>query len=327
MEDLIRKYVSLPSRQTAKGWYTLKCPVCNDYKLRGAFKFNDNITSYHCFNCSIKATYDTDRKFLSDDMVKILEAFSIPNNEIDLIRFQGLGHKYVKKDKKSDLAQNPIYEIDLLPTFYKLTDTDKTDTWAIIAREYLQYDRGINWEDYPFYLSKGGRTKQELQWTGRLIIPYYRRSRLIFYQGRDLVGTRKLKYKNAILNNNSIILHGYDELYRNTTDPLFIVEGFFDAFVIGGVAIMGNELTKPKIDVINQSNRRKIYIPDLLGDGGKPALSAIDAGWEVSIPDIGTCKDVNEAVIRFGKLYVIKSIMDKAVTGFEAKVVVTTLCK
>jgi hypothetical protein len=327
MEDLIRKYVTLPTHPTARGWYSIKCLVCKDYKIRGGFRFADNITYYHCFNCAAKGSYDNDRKFLSEDMVKILDAFNIPNNEIDLIKFQSLGHTYIKKDKKtSDLVQNPIYEIPLLPHFYKLTN-DNNDTWSIIAREYLQYDRGINWQDYPFFLSKGDKTKQGSQWIGRLIIPLYRRSRLIFYQGRDLVGTRKLKYKNAMLNNNSIILYGYDELYTATNDPLFIVEGFFDAFMINGIAIMGNELHKPKIDVINQSNRRKIYIPDLYGNGGEPALVAINAGWEVSIPDIGSCKDINEAITRFGKLYVLKSIMDNVLSGFSAKVAVTTLCK
>ena len=327
MEELIHKYVQLPARSTQKGWYTVKCPVCNDYKIRGGFKFIDSTTSYHCFNCSIKATYDNDKKFLSNDMIKVLEAFNIPNTEIDLIRFQALGLKYIKKTKKStDLTQNPIYEISLLPHFHKLT-ADDNDIWAIIAREYLQIERGINFNDYPFYISKGNTTKTEKRWYARLIIPYYRRGRLIFYQGRDLAGIRKIKYKNATLNNNSIILYGYDELYTNTNNPLFIVEGFFDAFVINGIAILGNELHTPKINVINQSNRRKIYIPDLYGHGAAPALSAITAGWEVSIPDIGSCKDISEAVTRFGKLYVIKSIMNKAVSGFEAKVAVTTLCK
>jgi hypothetical protein len=326
MEDLIRKYVQLPSRHTPKGWYVIKCPLCHDYKERGGFRFINETISYHCFNCASKAMYDNNRKFLSEEMVRVLEAFNIPNNEINIIRFQSLGHTFTKKIKKSEFTQNPLYEIPLLPHFYKLTNDD-SDTWSIIAREYLQYDRGIDYKDYPFYLSKGGKTKYDLQWTGRLIIPYYRHGRLIFYQGRDLIGTRKNRYKNAILDKNSIILYGYDELFNNTAAPLFIVEGFFDAFVIGGIAILGNELNKSKIDIINQSKRHKIYIPDLKGNGNIPAMTAINVGWDVSIPDIGSCKDVNEAVKRFGKLYVIKSIIDNTLNGFAAQVRVTTLCK
>jgi len=326
VENIIRKYVMLPSTPSAKGWYSVKCQVCNDYKIRGGFKFTNSVTSYHCFNCGIKPSYDDERRFLSDEMVKVLHGFGIPNNEIDAIRFKTLGYKYDKKDKTSNLVQNPIIEIPLLPHFYKLIDDDN-DMWSVIAREYLQLDRGINYKDYPFYLSKGNTTKIEKQWFGRLIIPYYRKNTLIYYQGRDLVGTRKLRYRNAILKDDSVILYGYDELYKATTDPLFIVEGFFDAILIDGVAIMGNELSKQKLEVINQSSREKIYIPDLFGNGAAPALSAIAAGWSISIPDIGSCKDINEAVTRFGKLYVIKSIMDNTMRDFEAKVAVTTLCK
>ena len=327
MEELVRKYITLPSRPSAKGWYSIKCQSCNDYKVRGGFKFENGVTSYHCFNCQTKASYDDNRKFLSDEMVTILQSFGIPNSELNQLRFDALGHNYIKHNKPADITQNPLIEIPLPPHFYKLTDDDN-DTWSVIAREYLEFDRGIDYKDYPFYLSYGGISKHDKQWPGRLIIPYYRRGRLIFYQGRDLLGTRKIRYKNAVTENNSIILYGYNEIYDNTsTDPLFIVEGFFDAYHIGGVAILGSELSKPKIDVINQSRRRKIYIPDMYGNGIPPALAAIEAGWEVSVPDIGTCKDVNDAVMRFGKLYVIKSILEKAMSGFDATVAVTTLCK
>jgi DNA primase len=177
-----------------------------------------------------------------------------------------------------------------------------------------------------FYLSQGNTTEVEKKWYGRLIIPFYRDNKLIFYQGRSLNESTR-RYINSTVSNDAVILYNYKELTRNVDDPLFITEGFFDAYHLNGVAINGNELSPKKITVINQSRRRKIYIPDRYGNGKQAAFNAIEAGWDIAIPDIGDCKDINQAVVRFGLLYVYKSLMCNIKSGFNAKVAVNTLCK
>jgi hypothetical protein len=43
---------------------------------------------------------------------------------------------------------------------------------------------------------------------------------------------------------------------------------------------------------------------------------AIEYGWSVSFPVWQeTCKDINEAVVKYGQLFVIKSILDAKETG------------
>jgi hypothetical protein len=43
---------------------------------------------------------------------------------------------------------------------------------------------------------------------------------------------------------------------------------------------------------------------------------AIEAGWTVSFPVWQeTCKDINEAVIKYGKLFVMKSILNAKQTS------------
>ena len=322
MDELIRKYVDLPNHANNKGWFVVKCEVCNDYKPRGGFRITDTETNFHCFNCSTKATYFKD-SYVSDDMKLVLKSFGIPDDEIQKLNFKAFGSKKTHTKKPVQL-ENPIVEIPLPSSFYKVK-TDGLDKWSNVALEYLDVERGII-NDYNFFLSAGKTTEFEKKWYGRLIIPFYREGKLIFYQGRSFVNNKR-KYENAPITGNSVILYGYDQLYANHDEPLFITEGFFDSYHLKGVAINGNELTPGKIKVINQSRRRKIYIPDRFGNGKQAALNAIDAGWDVSVPDTGDCKDINESILRFGYMYVYKSLLQNAKKGFEAKVCVNLICK
>jgi hypothetical protein len=100
---------------------------------------------------------------------------------------------------------------------------------------------------------------------------------------------------------------------------LYIVEGIFDAMSIDGVAIIGNEITDAQIEWLNRSRRKKVYIPDRFGDGRRVALDCLEHGWSISTPDIGSCKDMNEAVKKYGKMYVMKSIAENTADGLVAE--------
>jgi len=321
MKNIIEKYIPLSASPNAKGWYSLKCKVCNDYKVRAGFNFTDDNVSYHCFNCNHKAFYFVNAR-VNDDFKKVLNAFNVPEDELLKLSFVSLStNKPVfKKVVKND---NPLVEIELPKHFYKIIP-DGSDKQSNIAIEYLK-SRGII-NNYDFYLSHGNSTPDEKLWSKRLIIPYYREDKLIFFQGRTLNNGNR-RYVNATVNNDGIILYGYQNINTLSNDPLIIVEGFFDAYHLNGVAIVGNNLTDKKIKVINESNRRKIYVPDRFGNGKEPALKAIEAGWEVSVPDCGNCKDLNEAIIKYGLLYVKKSLLDNSKTGFAATIMVNALCK
>lgn len=322
MEQLIRKYVDLSNHANGKGWFTTKCEVCHDYKVRGGFLLSDNEVAYNCFNCGVKAFYYKNAQ-ITDQMYEVLLAFNIPKEEIQRIQLATLG-KTATKSPVIIHDDNPIVELSLPKSFYKIK-MDGSDTWSNVALEYLEYQRGIV-GDSNFYLSAGKNNDFEKKWHGRLIIPYYREGKLIFYQGRSFLESKQ-RYENSMVSGNSVILYGYDRLNTDLDEPLFITEGFFDSYHLKGVSIVGGDLTPAKIKVINQSRRRKIYIPDRYGNGKPAALNAIRAGWEVSIPDTGTCKDVNQSIMRFGYMFVYRSLLQNAKTGFEANVAVNLLCK
>lgn len=331
-ESIIRYYVPLPTKTSPSGWYVLRCPVCNDHynKKRGGWKFENTKIMYHCFNCSIAAVYDEDTKYLSSNMEKVLLSFKIPENVIERLKFLSFeNRKNWKTKSNSNDDTHPIFKepkpIVLPKHFYRLTD-DKDDIWSQIAREYLNL-RGIDINDYHFYLSTGGTTAEEQQWKKRLIIPIYKNEKLIFYQGRDLTGNNKTKYLSAPSVSKGSVIYGFDFLYKHTNQPLFITEGFFDAFHIDGVAVFGNKMSRQQIEYLKLSPRQKVIVPDRKGNGHLLAIQGLQQGWNVSVLPFDDCKDVDEAVSKYGKLYVIQTLLENIVSGFEAEVRINLLCE
>jgi DNA primase len=181
-------------------------------------------------------------------------------------------------------------------------------------------------DDYPFYLCKKSTNPVISRWYGRLIIPLFKQGKLIFYQGRDLSGQRQAKYL-SVENARDNVLYGYDNIYQKTDTPLYIVEGFFDAYVLNGVAVLGSKMTQNQIRWINQTHREKVIIPDRYGDGVLLAEQALELGWNVSTPDWGACKDVNDAVMKYGLLYTLHSIKENTCSGFKAHAQISIYCK
>ena len=131
----------------------------------------------------------------------------------------------------------------------------------------------------------------------------------------------KLKYKhmNAPL---SDILYNFDEVFASTKKPLFVFEGFFDGMSLCSknfVSIQSSNLTREQIYFLSLSKRTKIIVPDMQNNGGELIQQGIDNNYQISFPTLKGCKDVNEAVIKYGKLFVLKNIFDNVVSGDDAK--------
>lgn len=331
LRELVEHYVPLPPITTTTGWHEVLCKKCHDHGrkgLRAGFKFEDDSVAYHCFNCGAKPKHDPHQEKLSKiskNMSEVLTAFGVPEEELEKLSFdffveekEGTQAVVEKKPpinlEPASLAFAPEMEV------YRLTpEIIESDKVAEIAKYYLE-DRNIDPFNYPFYLSN------HKKWKYRVIIPIYKEEKLIFYQGRDLLDKRKKKYLNPPVPRNRVF-YGYDQITKYNTDPLYIVEGFFDARVINGVACFCNVLSEEQIQILRQSPRPKVIVPDRQGDGDAMARQALELGWSVSLPDIGDCKDVSKAVQRFGRLYVLKSIAENTVSGLEAEVGLDLLCK
>ena len=333
LEQLIRSYVKLSSYPNNKGWFSTLCKVCNDHGHKGnraAFKFDEHTTGYNCFNCGIHAAYDSlSESGFTDSMQKVLNAWSIPKTDWGGVLHDSL-HKQHSDVHRSTVANVIDYEpkvLDIPSYFYRLTD-DITDEIAQYAIQYLREERSIDWTKHDFFLAKSTSDRGCKKWLGRLIIPIYKKGELIFYQGRDLTDTQLKKYESPS-QSKSNVLFGFDHILSPTKRdvPLYVVEGWFDAFHLNGVAVLGNAITKAHTYWLNQSGRQKVIIPDRFGNGLSLATEALSNGWSISTPDIGNCKDINEAVNKYGILYVLNSIREHTYTGFEATTRLGVYCE
>lgn len=330
-ETIIRSYVNLP-RASSKGWCNVKCLLCHDYRARGAFRFEQESVGYNCFNCGHSALFNpTEHTRISERMQKVFDAFGIPASEFKEKMFDTFVLQAAGKKADAEIPRIKINFNDLeLPKFFRPLDTEgEGDIYDEIACEYL-LARGIDPKAYPFLMAdkKLSPILKYLDWKGRVIIPYYRHGKVVFYQGRDLLETDRTKYLSP-KDSRDAVFYGFDEIYAHSHRPLYIQEGFFDAFMLkDSVATFSNKLTEQQIEILNRCHRPKVVIPDREGKGYVIANQAIEQGWSVSFPDIGSsCKDMNDAILKYGRLYVLKSIVDNTSSGFAAQMMVNMYCK
>ena len=321
--DVIKQNVfPLVQSKSKPNWYNTQCMVCLDHTnkgLRGGFYFEEpDVVAYSCFNCSHSARYDPHddkNSHITKDMRKLLDAYNIPRDQVSEVIRDNLSISPSTKVEVKPSSYEP--KVLTLPEhFYELSTASDSDMWKIIATHYLK-SRLINPSDHILYLSTGEGFNAK-EWFGRIIIPIYKDRKLVYYHGRGLTESVTPKYK-TVSGDKSSVLYNYDEIFTYSEKPIFITEGWFDAVLVNGVAILGKFITEEQKYWLNRSSRSKIVIPDRYGDASKLISYALTNGWDISFPDFGKCKDITEAMLKFGKLFVINSIMNNIKSGLSAE--------
>jgi 5S rRNA maturation endonuclease (ribonuclease M5) len=317
----------LPVRRKTgqNGWTSFNAPCCvhngetADTRGRGGIKTNAGAVSYHCFNCGFKASFVPGRhltfkfrKFLSwlgaDDL-------TVRRLVIEAVRLREL---VAPEQLEPEPEQEIVYEKRELPagsvslsewgTYISLQHEDYviSDQLNNVVK-YLS-DRRIDLKKYEFYLTEN----EAYNLHRRVIVPYYYQGDLVGYTARAIEDGIKPKYWSS---------HPADFVFnldKQTSDRKFVIvcEGPFDAMSVDGVAVSGSEISDTQIDQIDRLQREVIVVPDRDRAGRKLIDRAIEAGWTVSFPVWQeTCKDINEAVVKHGKLFVLKCILDARETN------------
>ena len=296
----------LPSKrkQTASGWISFNAPCCihrgdtQDKRQRGGIKPGpDGSWSYHCFNCGYTASFVLGRN-LTFKARKLLEWLNVPSEEIERINLESLKHKSIEGllGERQDIVQR-LQSIEF-------EDRDlpaETQQLNEFATEYLR-NRCVPL-DYPFLYKTMPRRG--------VVIPFTHNNQVVGHTTRFL-DDRSPRYIQDI---QPGYVFGTD-LQAADWQFAIVVEGVFDALSINGLAVLHAEINDAQARLIRSLGRQVVVVPDQDEAGMRLVDRAVELGWAVSMPEwpVGI-KDVNDAVIRLGKLGCLLTIMQARETS------------
>jgi len=297
-------FLPAKKKQTASGWISFNAPCCvhrgdtQDKRSRGGIKPNtDGSFSFHCFNCGYTASFVLGRN-LTFKARRLLEWMNVPQEEIERINLESLKHRSIegllgeRQAIMQQLLTISFEDRDLPATTQPLNDT---------AREYLQ-NRRIPL-DYPFLYKTMPRPG--------VMIPFTYENQVVGHTTRFL-DNRTPRYIQDI---QPGYVFGTD-LQKANWQTAIVVEGVFDALSINGLAVLHAEINDAQVRLIRSLGREVIVVPDQDEAGMKLVDRAVELGWAVSMPDWpAEVKDVNDAVIRWGKLATLLTIMQARETS------------
>jgi len=303
MIDVV-SFLPAKRKQTSSGWISFNAPCCvhrgdsQDKRQRGGLKpGTDGSWSYHCFNCGYTASFVLGRN-LTFKARRLLEWLNVPTEEIERINLESLKHRSIegllgeRQEVIQKLQSIEFEDRDLPADTYPLNDT---------ATEYLK-NRCVPL-DYPFLYKTMPRPG--------VVIPFTHDNQVVGHTTRFL-DDRTPRYIQDIQ-------HGYvfgTDLQKDSWQSVIVVEGVFDALSIDGLAVLHAEINDAQVRLIRSLGREVVVVPDQDEAGIKLVDRAVELGWAVSIPEWPEgIKDVNDAVIRLGRLGTLLIIMQAKETS------------
>ena len=317
MNDIQSALLALlpPKRKlTSGGWTSFNAPCCShrgerqDDRLRGGVKVENDGFVYHCFNCGFAAGW-TPGKLLSKNTKDLFKWIGINEIEIGKLNLATMKIKddqpVLKKAFNLTLLEKPLPEgtmsvIEWINTGY-LPDVAE-DIGKVV--EYI-IGRGmeLDWYNWMWSPAPG--------YVDRVLIPFYQDGKVVGYTGRKITAG-KPKY---LTDSQSGYVFNIDAQDYNRKFVI-VSEGQFDAIAVDGVGIMTNEPNDAQVTRLTALGREVIVVPDRDRPGAKMLKHAIQNNWSASLPPWGDeIKDIADAVKKYGRLYVLATILHYKVTG------------
>lgn len=304
-------------KNTSSGWTSFNAICCShfghkpDRRMRGGIKFDGNNWSMHCFNCQYKCNFVLGR--------------NITIKTHNLLKWCGIDETQIQRWSLESLQQKDLLDFTttrVTPSkisFPKITlplDNVPLDLENPKHFRYIEYieKRGIQYDSFPFLVTPDAKGRNR----HRVIVPYYYKNEPVGHTSR-FIDDRIPKYLN-------VQPPGYVfNLDRQKKDwqVCILTEGIFDALSIDGIAVMHDDISEVQANLIAQLNKQIIVVPDRDKTGLKLCDRALELGYQVSLPNWDDkVKDVNDAVVRYGKLPTLLSILQSA-TNSKIKIEMT----
>jgi hypothetical protein len=292
-------------KNTSSGWTSFNAICCShfghkaDRRMRGGIKFDGSNWSMHCFNCGYKCNFILG-KTISYKTQSLLKWCGIDDIEIQRWSLESLQHKDLL-----DFTQ-PKKKVKIKFNDHKLPNGEILDSTNPLHKVYSDYvrSRGISTTEYPFLITPSEKGRM----ANRVIIPYTYKNKIVGHTSRFL-DNKIPKYLNE---QQAGYVFNID-MQKPEWQVCIVTEGIFDALSIDGVAVMHDEINSDQALLLSTLNKQIIVVPDRDKTGLKMCDRALELGYQVSLPvweaDI---KDVNDAVVRYGKLPTLLSILQSA---------------
>lgn len=307
----ILQYLPAKRKATPSGWVSFNAVCCQhngstaDKRSRGGLKPTDQGWSYHCFNCTYTASFILGRS-VSFKARRLLGWMGVPDAEIDALNLESLRHRNIHgiiddRQRLFNTLADIRFEEQELPAFSELLTSEDH------RRQYLR-SRCVP-DDYPVMI----QDHPEKSWRHRdsVTIPFTYDDRIVGYTQRFL-DDRTPKY---ISNSQPGYVFGTDLQHADWTNVI-VVEGIFDALCIGGLAVMHSTMSDEQARLIRSLGKEITVVPDQDMPGMELVDRAVELGWAVSMPPWpADIKDVNDSVVRYGRLATLLTIFENRETS------------
>jgi hypothetical protein len=286
----------------SNGWLTMNCPMCvqngqarPDTRQRGGFKFEEDRTGYHCFNCGYTTGWRPGQK-LGIKLIKLMRAIGIDEGEIQRLKIQ-LWDQVVEDET---IVDEPFKK----PSWPEIQWPWAVKPITLEAAEYLD-KRGILELVPEWYTSSSPVQGMD----NRVILPFYDEGKLVGYNARWIGDVPDKKTAKIIASRppSFVFNLGHQSHSRKYT---IVLEGEYDALTLDGVAIMTNSISPEQAKIIEDIDNEPVVLPDRDKAGLTLALQAAELGWNVSFPDWPDgIKDANQAAQHFGRVATLQSVL------------------
>lgn len=308
----ILNYLPAKRKPSPSGWLSFNAVCCQhngqnpDRRQRGGIKVTDDNWSYHCFNCGYTASFQMGRS-VGFKARRLMSWLGIPDSEIEGLTLESLRHRSINgiiDDRKrvADQIQGIAFqEFDELPPGSELITPDMPLYWNYIR------DRAVP-EDFPALTAI---RNDGIHWIRpHVTIPFTYDGKMVGWTARFLDG-KSPKYIN---HSQPGYVFGVDQQHE-AWQHVLVMEGIFDALSIGGLAVMHNTISDAQARLIRSLDRQVTVVPDQDRAGLELIDRAVELGWAVSIPNWEDCKDVNDAVKKYGRLGTLLTIIQARETS------------
>jgi hypothetical protein len=293
------------AKPTPNGWVSFNAPCCHhrgesmDKKKRGGLRRSGEYGAvFHCFNCSYKTGW-VPGKPLNQRMKNLLSWMGATDEYINRIAFECLKTESSFDNKQTATVLN--FEPRPFPKNSQLITNDliKKNNSVSEVVNYMN-SRGLNFNEYDFYWSDAPK------FIDRFIIP------LTVNHNKVGFVSRKIKPGNPkyLTEHPPNVVFNLDKQHWDNKFIL-VFESAIDAILLNGIAVLTNEVSDQQAIQINSTKKTIIVVPDRDKAGSKLIDHAIKYNWSVAFPNWESgIKDAGEAVVKYGKLTTMVSIIN-----------------